>query len=90
MLQKIILHRPATDEMLLHNSFQYLRITMTLPGEAVSKLVNRRFRLDNRGPQMYPAVEIVPYKRNMGAGFIDSEHDMTFDPSSAASCQGAG
>ena len=32
---------------------------------------------------MYPAVEIVPCKRNMGAGFFDSEHDLTFDPSSA-------
>ena len=34
---------------------------------------------------MYPAVEIVPYKRNTGAGFFDSEHDLTFDPSSAVS-----
>ena len=36
---------------------------------------------------MYPAVEIVPYKRNMGAGFFDSEHALTFDPSSAISYQ---
>ena len=28
---------------------------------------------------MYPAVEIVPYKRNMSAGFFNSEHDQTVE-----------
>ena len=35
---------------------------------------------------MYSGVEIAPYKRNMGVGLFDSEHGLTFDPSSAVGC----